>query len=114
MSNNESSGSIQENADQIRAIFEGAPDGDTAFTADWLLLRWNPRAEQIFGWTAAEVTGKPLKDTIIPPAYRADHERGLRHFLKTGEGPLLNKIVETRALTKDGREFDVALSISPN
>ncbi len=43
------------------------------------------------------------QETIIPAKYRAGHERGLRHFLATGEGPVLNQRVEMTALRRDGR-----------
>jgi PAS domain S-box-containing protein len=39
---------------------------------------------------------------------------GMKHFLKTGEGPLLGKTIEVRALDKNNREFDISLSISPS
>ena len=37
----------------------------------------------------------------------------LRHFLRTGEGPLLNRRIEITALRRDGSEFPVEVSIAP-
>jgi GAF domain-containing protein len=37
----------------------------------------------------------------------------MKHFLKTGEGAVLNRRVEIEAIHKDGYEFPVELSISP-
>ncbi len=57
--------------------------------------------------------GRRLSEAIIPPRYRAAHERGLSHFLATKEGPVLNKRIEINAIHRDGREFPVELAITP-
>src|SRR5262245_16195488 len=64
-------------------------------------------------WPRAEAVGRALSATIIPPAYREAHARGLARFLATGEGPLLNRVVEVPALHHDGREFPAEISIAP-
>src|SRR4051794_35265904 len=53
-----------------------------------------------------------MSDTIIPPRYREDHEQGLQHFFETEHGPVLDKMLEMKAIDKNNVEFDVALSIS--
>jgi PAS domain S-box-containing protein len=67
----------------------------------------------VFGWPAAEVVGRTLATTIIPPRYRAAHEAGLARFLSSGEGPVLNRRIEITGLRRDGREFPVELTITP-
>lgn len=74
---------------------------------------WNPQAEKIFGWTEAQVLGKTLSQTIIPHAFRNMHEQGMNHYNATGEGPVLNKVLELTAVDIHGREFAVELSIVP-
>jgi len=54
-----------------------------------------------------------MAETIIPPACREAHHRGLHYFLVTGEGPVLNKRIEIAALHRNGHEFPVELTISP-
>lgn len=66
-----------------------------------------------FGWTKSEAIGRSLAKLIIPSYYRPNHEIGLRHFLRTGEGPILGKRIEVNALRKDGTEFPVELAVSP-
>src|SRR5206468_8164301 len=77
------------------------------------IVDWNPRAGKMFGWTRAEAVGQKLAEAIIPPQYREAHERGLAHYLATGEGPVLNRLIELSALRRDGSEFPIELSISP-
>jgi PAS domain S-box-containing protein len=54
-----------------------------------------------------------MSATIIPMRYGPPHERGLRNFLETGQGPILNQRIEITALRQDGAEFPVELSVTP-
>src|SRR5437867_2848521 len=67
----------------------------------------------MFGWTRSEALGQDLSETIIPPRFRERHRRGLEHFLASGEGPVVNRLIEMSALRRDGSEFPVELSVSP-
>jgi PAS domain S-box-containing protein len=103
---------LKESEQQLQAIIKNAPDAVVVMDAESRIVKWNPKAEQIFGWVADEVIGQPMHNFIIPEKYRAAHLKGLRHFLATGEGPVLNKTIEIEALNKSGKEFSVSLSIS--
>ncbi len=76
------------------------------------ICSWNPQAEEIFGWPAADVIGRILSKVLIPERFRKAHSKGLSHFLATEEGPFLAKRLETRALHRGGHEFPIELSIS--
>ncbi len=96
-----------------RRIVEMALDGFIGMNAAGVIIDWNIQAEQMFGWPRQEAIGRLLSATIVPAQHREAHERGLRHFLATGEGPVLNKRVEITACHRYGREFPVELAISP-
>ena len=81
--------------------------------ADGIITSWNKQAEEIFGWTRSEAAGRRMSETIIPQQYRLTHERGLRHFLETGQGAILNQRIEITALRRDGEEFPVELTVTP-
>jgi two-component system sensor histidine kinase/response regulator len=93
-------------------ILEAALDAYIAMDSGGIVTDWNAQAEATFGWLHSEATGQRLSHMIIPKQYRDAHERGLRHFLASGEGPVLNKRIEITALNRDGREFPVELTIS--
>ena len=57
-------------------------------------------------------SGRSLAETIIPEPMRERHLQGLVHYLHTGEGPVLNRRIEMRALRREGEEFPVELTIS--
>ena len=98
---------------QARAIVDSALDAVVVMDAEGIITDWNKQAEETFGWTRPEALGRRMSETIIPLQYRASHERGLRHFFRTGEGPVLNKRIEITALRRDGGEFPVELTITP-
>ena len=104
---------VKASEERMRLIFDNALDAVVMMDAAGLITGWNPQAEKTFGWKKEEVLGNSLSETIIPPQFRAEHERGLKHFLATGSGPLFNKRIEFSAIHRDGREFPVELSVSP-
>jgi PAS domain S-box-containing protein len=104
---------VGESADRLRAVINSALSAVVVIDAKSRIVDWNARAETMFGLPRAEAMGRDLADTIIPPRHREAHRRGMEHFLKTGEGPVLNRLIEVTALRRDGSEFPVELSISP-
>ncbi len=97
---------------RLKTFFKSAPDAIIVIDERQQIIEWNSKAEIIFGYSAHEVIGKTLSETIIPEQYREAHIQGMAHFLKTGEGPVLNKTIEITALHKNGHEFYINLSIS--
>jgi two-component system sensor histidine kinase/response regulator len=98
---------------ETRQILTAAHDAFVAMDSDGVITDWNPQAEATFGWPREEALGRDLADTFIPESYREAHRRGLAHFLASGEGPVLNRLLELTAVRRDGREFPVELTISP-
>ena len=104
---------LLQSQERNRAIVDTALDGVITIDAAGLVTEWNARAASIFGWTRDEALGKPLSDTIIPERDREAHAQGIREYLKTGIGPILNRRIEIAARHKDGHEFPVELAVSP-
>ena len=97
---------------RLNAITESAQDAILMMDGAGQISYWNPAAERILGYTAAEVAGRNLHDLIAPQRFHAAHLPAYRAFLKTGEGAAVGKTLELTALHKDGREVAVALSLS--
>ncbi len=104
--------SLRDSEEQTRLIVESALDAVITIDSKGLVTEWNSQAETILGWPRSEVIGQELSSKIIPIQYRETHERGLKHFLGTGEGPVFNKRLEMSAIHRDGHEFPIELSIS--
>jgi len=103
---------VRESEKRLKVFLNRGPDAVIIINEEQEILEWNPKAEEIFGFSYQEIKGKTLTETIIPPQYREAHTKGMQHFLKTLEGPILNKTVEISALHKSGKEFFINLSIS--
>jgi PAS domain S-box-containing protein len=88
-----------------RAVIESAADAIVAFDTDRTVLLWNPAAERMFGWTAAEVVG--LEPQIIPEELKAEHNAVLERVHSGGSISFA-----TRRLAKDGSLIDVRIDTS--
>lgn len=97
----------------LESLFERALDAVVGMDRQGRVTAWNTAAETIFGWRSAEALGADMGNLIIPPQHRAAHAKGLAHYNRTGEGPVLEKRVRITALHRDGTEFPVELSIFP-
>jgi len=104
---------LRQSEQRTRLIVDTALDAVVTMDAEGSISDWNAQAERMFGWSHAEALGRRMADTIIPPKYRDAHEKGLKRFLETGEGPVLNRRIEITALRRGGVEFPIELAISP-
>ena len=96
-----------------RAVIECAADAIMAFSTDRTVLLWNPAAERMFGWSAAEVVGQ--EPPIIPEELKAEHSAVLERVRSGGQisfatrrsrrdGSLLDLRIDTSALTNRAGE----------
>jgi len=103
---------FQRSEERLRRVVETALDAIITIDLEGRITGWNPTAEELFGWPSVEVMGKGLAETIIPPAYREAHLRGLELYRTKGEGPILNRRIEITALCRDGTEIPVELTVT--
>lgn len=102
-----------ESEKRTRLIIESSMNAIVIMDAFGLITDWNQQAERMFGWSADEAIGQRLEKLIIPVRFQSAHVRGMEHYLKTGEGPILNRLTEQIAVRRDGTEFPIELSVSP-
>jgi PAS domain S-box-containing protein len=102
---------LAESEARVRTVIDSAYEAFICIDGAGVVLDWNRRAEALFGWTRDEALGRTVAELIVPERYRTAHVMGMRHFLATGEGPVLNRCIEISALRCDGGEFPVELSI---
>jgi len=99
--------------EKTRLIIDTALDAVITMDTVGKITSWNKQAEIVFGWSHREAIGQHMSHLIIPEQQRMAHERGLRHFLATGEGPILQRRVEIMAIRRSGVEFPVELEVMP-
>jgi len=86
-------------------------DAIIAADQDGIVRFWNPGAERVFGYAAAEAMDRPL-DLIIPERLR--HWDGYRRVMATGESRYgAADVLAVPALRKDGVTISVEFTVVP-
>lgn len=96
-----------------RTILDSALDAMIIIDSSNNVRFWNKQAETIFGHSVDQVLGKSLDQFIIPEKFREAHKKGMAHFMKTGEGPVLGKRIELISIHKEGYTFPIEFGIIP-
>jgi PAS domain S-box-containing protein len=94
------------------AILEAAFDAVITMDHEGNVLEANRAAEEMFGYTFAEMAGNELAELIVPPSFREAHRRGLERFLEAGERHVLDHPTELMGMRSDGTEFPVEVVIN--
>ncbi len=104
---------IEEVNRNLSMIVETSLDAIIVADAQGIVRAYNPAAEAIFGWTQAEIIGRPMAEMMIPVHHRAAHAAGMKRFLTTGERRIIGAgRVQMEACHKSGRLFPVEVSIT--
>jgi PAS domain S-box-containing protein len=93
---------------RLAAIVDSSDDAIISKALDGTILTWNAAAERIFGYSWQEMKGRTTA-CLFPPD-RLEEE--LRHIERIKQGDRVEHF-ETVRWRKDGREIDVAMTISP-
>ncbi|HEX7347444.1 MAG TPA: EAL domain-containing protein, partial [Candidatus Limnocylindrales bacterium] len=104
---------LRASEEQQRRIIETASSAYVSIDDHGVVIEWNERATQTFGWSRDEALGTSLAELIVPEASRAAHQAGIRRYLATGSGPLVGERTEVQAVDKSGRHLPVELTIWP-
>ncbi len=97
---------------RFASIVDIAADAIVSVDDEQIITLFNQGAERIFGYTAAEVIGKPL-DLLLPPDVHEIHREHIRQFARTGESARrMGERSEVRGRRKNGQIFPAEASIS--
>jgi PAS domain S-box-containing protein len=98
----------EETSRLLASIVESSGDAIVAKDLSGIVTSWNPSAERMFGYSAAEIIGQPIS-TIAPPE-RVNEMRGILESIRKGERV---ENYETIRRTKAGELINVSLTVSP-
>jgi PAS domain S-box-containing protein len=94
--------------ERLAAIVNSSEDAIIGKSLAGIITDWNPGAEALFGYSAAEAIGQPM--TLIFPPDRIQEEAEILGRVARGES--VNHY-ETVRVRKDGRRLDISVTISP-
>jgi PAS domain S-box-containing protein len=99
---------LSELQELLAAIVESSDDAIISKDLEGNIRSWNRGAEQLFGYTAAEILGKHISTLAAPE--RIDEIPDILDRIKRGERV---DHFETKRRTKGGRILTVSLTVSP-
>lgn len=94
-----------------RAILGTARDAIISIDPHGMITLFNPAAEAMFGYDAAEVVGRNVS-MLMPPPYRDEHDEYLRRYHQTGDARAIGQIRAVHARRKTGEVFPIELAVS--
>ncbi|MCV6592336.1 MAG: ATP-binding protein [Silicimonas sp.] len=104
---------LRGSSDRLAATVAASLDGIIISDAAGRIVGFNASAEAIFGWSAAEILGRTMGETIVPARHRAAHGAGMARYRRTGEAHVIGAgRVELSALRKSGEEFPIELNLT--
>jgi PAS domain S-box-containing protein len=106
-----SSLAFQDVLESSRVITETASDAIITIDETSRILFANRGAENIFGYTAAEMLAGELT-MLMPEYYRHLHRAGLKNYLEHGQKHISWEAVELPGLHKSGKEIALELSFA--
>src|SRR6188474_1979268 len=92
----------------LAAIVESSDDAIIGKDLNGIILSWNKGAERLYGYTASEVIGRSI--SMLVPSEKTDELVMILERVRKGERV---QHYETLRLSKDGKQFDVSLTVSP-
>jgi PAS domain S-box-containing protein len=93
---------------KLAAIVQSSHDAMIGKTLDGTITSWNPGAERLYGFTAAEILGRNV-DVLIRPDRRG---REAALLARIGRGERVEQF-QTERVRKDGSLVSVSLTMSP-
>lgn len=98
--------------DEFRAVFASAPDGFLIVRADGTIRAANDKIEQLFGWSAEELEGKPI-ELLVPVRTHDRHREQREAFQENPHDRPMGAGLDLAGARRDGTEFPVEVSLSP-
>lgn len=93
---------------KLAAIVQSSDDAIISNDLDGIITSWNPAAERLYHYKAAEIIGRPV--SILLPKNITKEQEEIFNRIKNGT-PVEH--YETKRLTKNGDLIDLAISVSP-
>ena len=97
---------------QLRHLFESAPDALIVCDDAGIIELVNSQTEHVFGYSRSELIGQPV-EILIPETLRHKHQTHRARYLDAPRRRAMGLGIELRGQRKDGSQFPVDVSLSP-
>ncbi len=103
---------LREKEIYLTQLINNAPDGVMVFDHQGIVELWNPKCEEIFGYTAAQVVGRNIKDFKFAEKFQKGYKYMVTDLLINDQSEFLNRNLELLASNKKQQEFHLSCKIS--
>src|SRR5207244_2392297 len=95
----------------LESILNSVLDAVIGINEAGTILLFNQEAEYMFGYQAAEILGRNVRE-LMPEPYRSEHSSYLANYLKTGDAKVIGVGREVVGRRKDGSTFPAELAVN--
>ena len=99
---------LRDSQNRLALIVDSSQDAIIGKNLDGIITQWNKGAEQIYGYTAAEIIGRNV--SVLCPPDRPDEIPAILDKIRHGQRV---EYFESVRMTKDGRRLNMSISVSP-
>ncbi|PWE18509.1 PAS domain-containing sensor histidine kinase [Marinicauda salina] len=103
--------SAESRGSMLRGVLDTVPEAVIRTDADGRMLSLNRAAEEMFGWSEAELCGENV-NRLMPEPYASAHDGYIEHYLSSGERRSTNWRRRFHGLRRDGEIFPVEIAIA--
>jgi diguanylate cyclase (GGDEF)-like protein/PAS domain S-box-containing protein len=102
---------LRESEENCRLVTQSATYALTLIDGGKNIVLWNKAGENMFGYSADELIGKPLT-ILIPERFREAHAKGMKEYFLRENSRFMGHDYEITGLRKDGSEFPIEISFA--
>ncbi len=99
---------LRDSQNRLALIVDSSQDAIIGKNLDGIVTHWNKGAEQIYGYAALEMIGRPI--SVLAPKEREDEIPAILEKIRSGRRV---EYFESVRVTKDKRSLNVSISVSP-
>jgi formate hydrogenlyase transcriptional activator len=96
----------------LESLFQFSPDAFLVTDAEGIIRGANPRAAEMFGYTRAELIGRPV-ETLVPERFRKAHPSHRENYSAHPRARQMGAGLNLFARRKDGTEVPVDIMLRP-
>ena len=102
---------LLDSENRVRLLLDNVDEGIVSIASGGDIELFNPAAERIFKYGAAEALGQNVSMLMSEPS-ASEHDQYLKHYLQTGEAHVIGTTREVQARRSDGQIFPMEIRIS--